>query len=113
MKAYIDANYPDSNLILAGDFNDRISGIDDNDNVFIHFMNDTEDYRFVDLSIAESSLESWSYPVGPSHIDHFLVTNELFENVQSVSTLAFDQCDNRYFDFVSDHRPLLMRLILK
>ena len=54
--------------------------------------------------------DEWSYPDWPSHIDHILITNELFNHVNSVETLVLDNCQTSYLTAVSDHRPVMMSL---
>ena len=84
----------------------------DNPNVFEPFLSKPNEYEFADYTIASGSPYNWSYPDWPSHIDHILITNELFSNYESVETLLID---NIYFDdysdyesLDSDHRPLLI-----
>lgn len=108
LKNYIDSNYPDQNVILLGDFNDDIH---ESNSPFINFVEDANDYRFADMDIALGSSEHWSYPSWPSHIDHILVSNELFDNVGEVKTLHIEECTPTYPGIVSDHRPIMVSLI--
>jgi exonuclease III len=62
------------------------------------------------MLLAESDRDSWSYPGWPSHIDHILVTNELFDLVDITLTIAFDGCFEDYFEIISDHRPVMIKL---
>jgi endonuclease/exonuclease/phosphatase family metal-dependent hydrolase len=110
LKEYIDSAYPSTPVVVLGDFNDEIAGIPDEENVFLNFVNDPVNFRFADLDIALSGRSEWSYPSYPSHIDHILVTDELFSLVDSVGVLTYDACDGRYFRYISDHRPVLLRL---
>jgi endonuclease/exonuclease/phosphatase family metal-dependent hydrolase len=110
LKDFIDVNYPGDPVMVLGDFNDEISGIPDNENVFINFINDAANYRFADMEIAAGPIIDWSYPSYPSHIDHILITNELFQMAFDVQTLAYDHCDGRYFRHISDHRPVMISL---
>jgi endonuclease/exonuclease/phosphatase family metal-dependent hydrolase len=110
LKHFIDVNYPDDAVIALGDFNDRISGITDDENVFINFINDAAHYRFADMEIAAGQRTGWSYPSYPSHIDHILITDELFQLTSDVRTLTYDHCDGRYFKHISDHRPVMISL---
>ena len=39
-------------------------------NVFENILNDSNNYRFVDLPIAQGNNSEWSFPNWPSHLDH-------------------------------------------
>lgn len=110
LKEYIDTNLPDENVILLGDFNDDIYGIPDVENPFLNFIDDTDNYLFADMPLAMSDRSDWSYPSWPSHIDHILISNELFDELSGAVTLSFDNCLDDYFSTVSDHRPVLIKL---
>ncbi len=110
LKEYIDNNHPNDNVVLLGDFNDLIVEETQDQNVFLNFMTDSLNYRFATQAIAQGGPSGWSYPSWPSHIDHILISDELFDNVEDTQTLAFDACDARYTSVISDHRPVLMRL---
>lgn len=103
MKDYIDANLDDEHVIILGDFNDDING----GSPFTNFISDTENYVFADADIAAGSSSNWSYPSWPSHIDHILITNELFDNFIESKTIKFEGCLNNYSSIVSDHRPVM------
>ncbi len=110
LKRYLDEQHPDDAVMVLGDYNDVIAGVPDGDNVFIDFINDTLHYRFADMEIAQGPELHWSYPAWPSHIDHVLVTDELFDNVMDAVTLPYDMCDYRYYHDISDHRPVMVRM---
>jgi len=117
LKQYIDVNMPDSKVILLGDLNDILTDAVGN-NVFQMILNDTENYLFADLEIEQGSSSNWSYPTWPSHLDHILVTSELFDALENdgsaVSTIRVDDHFPggwwSYDGAVSDHRPVAMRL---
>lgn len=118
LKNYIDVNLPDKNVFLLGDLNDRLTDPVPN-NVFINFLNDTENYLFADMDIAAGSSTGWSYPSWPSHLDHILITNELFDEVQNssyeIKTLKIEQyLPNGWSEYdanVSDHRPVGIKIL--
>lgn len=117
LNEYIHENFSDKRVILLGDLNDELT---DRmlDNVFVPFINYPNEYLFTDMEIAESSSSGWSYPNWPSHLDHILITNELFESY----ALETSKCEviklddhfyggfNEYDQKVSDHRPVGLRL---
>jgi len=107
---YIGANYEDIPVIVIGDLNDDIVENDDLDNVFLTFINDSSNYRFADIDIAKGSHYGWSYPSYPSHIDHILVSNELFSNIDTTLVYRPNKCISNYSELISDHRPVCLRL---
>ncbi len=107
---YIESNYPDDAVIVLGDLNDEIDGTSEASNVFWDFVNDPSDFAVADMIIATGSPLWWSYPSWPSHIDHIIISDELFDMVDEVSTLKADACYSDYPDIISDHRPVYLRL---
>ena len=80
IKAYVDENLTGEKVVVLGDLNDDISEPHPN-NVFQEILNDSNNYQFIDLPIAQGNSSEWSFPNWPSHLDHILVTNEIFDNV--------------------------------
>jgi len=119
LKKYIDENLADRNVILLGDLNDIL--IDDEaNNVFQMFLDDPDNYLFADYDIAAENNGDWSYPTWPSHLDHMLITNELFNEFESdssvIETIKIDEFISggwqAYDKNVSDHRPVGLKLTL-
>ena len=113
---YIADNYTNSKVILLGDFNDILTDSPAND-VFQVFKDNPENYLFVDMGIAEGGNYNWSYPTWPSHIDHILITNDLFEEYGSfgsaVETIKLDSYFGSWYAYendVSDHRPVGVKI---
>ncbi|MBT5419479.1 MAG: hypothetical protein HOK80_01205 [Candidatus Cloacimonetes bacterium] len=117
LDIYISDNFPDNEVILLGDLNDDITE-SERLNVFWSFINEPMEYSFSDMEIAEGSSVYWSYPSWPSHLDHILITNELFDEFiledSDVQTLCVDDIlDGGWSEFddrVSDHRPVGLKL---
>ena len=115
LEEYINQFLPEENVILLGDLNDELN---DSMNVFQNFINDSTNYKFVDMDLAYGSKANWSYPGWPSHLDHILITNELFDEFDnegsSVQTIRleeyFDNSWTEYENYISDHRPVGLRL---
>lgn len=110
MKDYIDTSRPGDNVIVLGDLNDEITGTTSNTNPFLCFIDDVDNYAFADMDIAKGSQLWWSYPGWPSHIDHILVTNELFNNIDTTLVYKAAPCYSEYETYISDHRPVGIRL---
>ena len=114
LRDYIDENLPNQNVIVLGDLNDDIAEPQIN-NVFQLIINDPN-YEFVDYQIALGGSSDWSFPNWPSHLDHILVSDELFDELaySQVETIKLDQYFdggwNEYDYNISDHRPVFMQL---
>ena len=112
LKEYIDTYFSDQNVIVLGDFNDDIA--ENNNNIFIDFINDSDNYFFSDMHIAEGPSSEWSFPSWPSHLDHILITNEVFNNSLDVKTLKLEDDIiggwGVYNNHISDHRPVRISL---
>ncbi len=111
LKRYIDTNLNDQPVIILGDFNDEISSQSALQNPFLNFIDDSLNYKFTDMDIAKGDSRYWSYPSYPSHIDHIMISNELFSSWHSVATITYDDCDKRYLNYISDHRPLMLKVV--
>jgi len=66
------------------------------------------------MDIAEGNPAFWSYPSFPSHIDHILITNELFDEFESSDSEITVFNPNNYVSnsqmYISDHRPVAIKL---
>ncbi|MAV59041.1 MAG: hypothetical protein CMG07_03710 [Candidatus Marinimicrobia bacterium] len=113
LKKFIDEEFNDESVIILGDFNDNINDDIDN-NIFIEFINDDNNYYFADTDIANGSTSNWSFPTWPSHLDHILITNELFNfyNNDMIFTFKIDNYVgwNFYETYISDHRPVIIKI---
>ena len=117
LKQYIDTNFPSSRVIVLGDLNDILIDASAN-NVFQMFLNDSTNYLFADEAIAYGSSTDWSFPGWPSHLDHILITNELFSEfsnsssgIQTIKVDDFMSGGLADYDFyISDHRPVGMKI---
>ena len=119
LKDYIDTNFSDEKVIVLGDLNDSLIDNPGN-NVFQRVIDDYDNYLFADFEIASSTNLDWSYPTWPSHLDHLLITNELFlefENTNSdIQTIKIDDYLSggwsEYDANISDHRPVAIKLFI-
>ncbi len=114
---YINNDLPNENVIITGDMNDLIIDPPDT-NVFQVFLNNPDNFSFADYEIAFGSSAYWSWGNGASHLDHILISNELFAEFANsgslIETLRLDDYLtggwNTYDQFISDHRPVIIRL---
>jgi endonuclease/exonuclease/phosphatase family metal-dependent hydrolase len=111
IKTYIDTSLPNASVIVLGDYNEDLTEPEGN-GVFNALKADETNYKFADMGIAEGSTANFSYQSGSwlSHLDHILITNELFGNLDEVRTIKFSACDGSYESTVTDHFPVIMRL---
>jgi len=117
IKDFIDTYMPNKQVFVVGDLNDVLTDSPEN-NVFQSFIDDPENYLFADMDIALGSNTEWSYPTWPSHIDHILITNELFDEFEnsssSIETIKIeDYLPNGWSEYdtnVSDHRPVGLKM---
>ena len=116
LEAYIDTNFTDLNVMLVGDLNDILTDRDEH-NVFKIFLDAPWSYKFVDTEIAEGSSADWSFPNWPSHLDHIMITNELFDEYEQedteVEVLKVEQYIpggwSAYDSNITDHRPVALK----
>jgi endonuclease/exonuclease/phosphatase family metal-dependent hydrolase len=118
IEEHISEELADERVIVLGDLNDLINEVATS-NVFTPFLNLPNKYRFADMDIALGSSNLWSYPDWPSHIDHILITDELFGDFENENTVVevIDIARHMggwisYASSVSDHRPVAMRIAL-
>lgn len=119
LKSHIDLHFSGQNVFVVGDFNDELTDPVGN-NVFRNVLDDKDNYLFADIGIATGNPSGWSYPGWPSHLDHILVTNELFssldEDASKIEALKLESVLgggwDEYVENVSDHRPVALRLML-
>jgi len=111
MKDYIDTYRNEDAVIVLGDLNDELTGETSGTNPFLCFIDDPDNYEFADMDIAKGSSLFWSYPSWPSHLDHILITDELFENLDTTIVYRAAPCYPDYGTYISDHRPVGIRLV--
>ena len=117
LKQYIDSNFPNERVMVLGDLNDILTDNEAN-NVFQSFIDDVDNYLFADIDIAFGNSSGWSYPGWPSHLDHILITNELFSEFEDddsdIQTIKIEDYLNGgwsvYDANISDHRPVAIKI---
>ena len=115
LKNYIDVNFSNRNVVIVGDLNDLIE--ENNHNVFTTIINDSLNYLFADKFIPFQNSDDWSYPSWPSHLDHIIINQPLFDNLtniyQDVQTIRVDNYIGSfqlYDNMISDHLPVGINL---
>jgi len=99
---YSEENFASDNVCIIGDLNDELV---DETNVFEIFLRD-ENYLFADILIAEDSKADWSYPYWKyrSHLDHILISNELFDEFSAVDNNIKVVTIDKFMDGGNDMR---------
>lgn len=118
LEQYIDHYHFTDRVILLGDLNDILTDNPVN-NVFQVFLDNQDDYLFTDIAIAEGNSSEWSYPSWPSHLDHIMISNEMFgmfgNGGSEIQTIKIDEYlgggFNQYDAYISDHRPVGLKLM--
>ncbi|MCF7913230.1 MAG: endonuclease/exonuclease/phosphatase family protein [Candidatus Cloacimonetes bacterium] len=117
LAEYVLTVLPNENVIIVGDLNDLITDPPET-NVFNPFLLDTENFLMTDYNIAYGSALHWSWNNGSSHLDHIIISNELFGEFSnqgsSIQTIRIDDYLtggwNFYEQYISDHRPVALTL---
>jgi exonuclease III len=118
LKQYIDSLLINERVIVVGDLNDILTDASSN-NVFQTLIDDTANYVFADMQIALGNPTDFSYPTWPSHLDHILITNELFTDFSKPNSIVeciriddYMSSWNTYDNNISDHRPVGLKLVV-
>ena len=87
-------------------------------NIFIPIINDSVNYLIADKYIPSQNTSNWSYPSWPSHLDHIIISQRLFDNIanlnQNVQTIRVDNYVGSfqiYDNIISDHLPVGINLM--
>lgn len=110
LEQWIATEHPDDAVIVLGDLNDHLDDATQN-NVFAPFLDLPASYAFADMAVALGPPSGWSWGPGEGHLDHILVSDELFAAVAAdgaeCRTIRIDQVlDGQYRLLLSDHLPV-------
>ncbi|MBZ0265496.1 hypothetical protein K8I28_12600 [bacterium] len=112
LKSYIDSvrqGGGEERWLICGDLNDELD-VPEEWNSFNAFLHDPQGYIFLTEEIMDDRRQA-SYPRSGSLIDHHLVTTQLRNEYTggSIQTLRLGDEYPLYEQYVSDHRPVLVR----
>lgn len=119
LKNHIDfttlANKP---VIVLGDFNDELGAsiTGGRDTPYRNFLDDPARYRFATLPLDEANISTYcssSLCTVGSTLDHILISNELFADLESGTTDRYESLPvdiPGYVSNTSDHLPVFARL---
>jgi hypothetical protein len=115
LKAYLDANYPGDNILIAGDYNDVLRGTIATGGAptvssYSSFVNDQANYVPITLALADAGAQSTAgYP---TVIDNTITSNKMgalyIPGSAAVRTDIASQIPS-YATTTSDHYPVLTR----
>ncbi|KAF2342515.1 T9SS-dependent choice-of-anchor J family protein [Flavobacterium tistrianum] len=116
LKDALDAEYPDANLILLGDFNDDVKAWVGNASTassYKKFVDDTTNYNALTLGISQAG--AYSFLSSQGFLDHILISNELNDDYIANSIAVYDPRNDiaNYTTTTSDHGPVIARFQLK
>ncbi|HEX8549045.1 MAG TPA: T9SS type A sorting domain-containing protein, partial [Cytophagaceae bacterium] len=115
LKDSLDAQYPDANLIILGDYNDDVdtSIIAGNPSSYQRMVEDNGRYNPLTLEISQAG--AFSYLSSGGFLDHIIASNELTQDYVPNSTLVYDPRTDitNYINTTSDHGPVMARFELK
>ncbi|CAH8293345.1 endonuclease I [Mariniflexile fucanivorans] len=117
LKDTLDAQYPNANLIILGDFNDDVDftvadNVSTTVSTFDKYVVDPTNYTIVTSALSAGDYRS--YVFRENMIDHIMVSNEvapIYIN-QSVS-VGYEFYNASYTSTTSDHFPVSARFLLK
>lgn len=114
LKDSLDVHYPNSNLIILGDFNDDVkaSVITPNPSSYESFVNDTSNYNALTLGISQAG--AYSFLSSGGFLDHIVISNELADEYIPNSIAVYDPRTDisSYTTTTSDHGPVIARFEL-
>jgi endonuclease/exonuclease/phosphatase family metal-dependent hydrolase len=109
LKAYLDLRYPDSPVLVIGDFNDDIdTSIASGPSPYAAFVHDPG-YRFITEALSDAGVSSTVFFT--DMIDHQLATDELAAVyvAGSIAVVPADDYVDAYHESTSDHFPVAAR----
>ena len=115
LKDSLDAEYPNANFMILGDYNDDVdvSVITPNPSSYQKMVEDTDRYNALTLDISKAG--AYSYLGSGGFLDHIIISNELTSEYVPNSVAVYDPRLDiaNYVNTTSDHGPVIARFELK
>jgi hypothetical protein len=115
LKDSLDAEYPNANFMILGDYNDDVdvSVISPNPSSYQKMVEDTDRYNALTLDISKAG--AYSYLASGGFLDHIIISNELTSEYVPNSVAVYDPRLDiaNYVNTTSDHGPVIARFELK
>ncbi|GAB3887048.1 hypothetical protein GCM10028825_17360 [Spirosoma agri] len=113
LKAKLDADYPNANIIMLGDYNDKLNGsiAANQQSSYASFVNDASNYTPLTLPLENQGCSTFNSSA--SFIDHMIVSNDLQPAYIANSTYVLQPFSiPNYANTTSDHNPIIARFDL-
>ncbi|WP_247231722.1 lamin tail domain-containing protein [Telluribacter sp. SYSU D00476] len=110
LKTALDAEYPDANIILLGDYNDKLNGsiAANQPSSYLPFVSDASNYSAITLPLENQGCSTFNSSA--SFIDHMIVSSELSSAYLDKSAYVLQPFSiPNYGNTTSDHNPLVAR----
>ncbi|EIA07806.1 endonuclease [Flavobacterium frigoris] len=116
LKDTLDAQYPNANLILLGDYNDdvdqTVSDVPTTISSYAAYVNDATNYFIPTKSLSDAGFRS--YVTYENMIDHITLSNELSDlYIPESARVHYEFYSSDYTKTASDHFPVSVRLQMK
>jgi hypothetical protein len=115
LKDSLDAEYPNANFMILGDYNDDVdvSVISPYPSSYQKMVEDTDRYNALTIEISKAG--AYSYLGSGGFLDHIIVSNELTNDYVPNSVAVYDPRLDiaNYVNTTSDHGPVIARFELK
>ena len=112
LKTYLDATYPNTPMIISGDFNDdldfTVSNVSTSVSTYTAYINDPSRYTLFTLPLSKAGASSASSDM----IDHIIGTNEMGNALQKVRVGTPQTYITSYSSRTSDHYPVMAQFDL-
>lgn len=112
--AYLRDFYADSDVVVLGDYNDRLLAtvVDSTlPSCYLSFMNDAEHWLATTAPLEAQGLSSY-IGFNRSFLDHIMISNELVDEHYRTYLETPERFLTSYSTTVSDHRPVTARLYI-
>ncbi len=116
LKDSLDVQFPNSDFILLGDFNDdvdeTVADITSTISSYEDYVADTSNYNIVSSILSENGFRSFVFR--ENMIDHIVTSDEVEVNyIDETATVHYEFYDNDYASTASDHFPVSARFQLQ
>ena len=113
LKAELDANYADANIVILGDYNDKLNGsiATGQQSSYQPFVTDATNYSAITLPLENQGCSTFN--ASASFIDHIITSSELAKGYVGNSAYVLQPFSiPNYGNTTSDHNPVEARFDL-
>ncbi|WP_207505429.1 lamin tail domain-containing protein [Telluribacter humicola] len=110
LKTALDAEYPEANIIILGDYNDKLNGsiAANQPSSYLPFVSDVSNYSAITLPLENQGCSTFN--PSASFIDHMILSSELATAYLDKSVYVMQPLSiPNYANTTSDHNPVLAR----